>query len=294
VKIVWILIAGLVATAVALQWWRHSDLRALDGVWRSLVSQVNTKPPTFDPSLVANLPEPARRFFTATIEPGTPIRTVAEISMHGELSLGSKEDPAYLPMQACQLLAPPFGFYWHVNAGRGFMSFMGSDGSFANNSWTRFWLAGLIPVARMGNNPDHAKSSFGRFMADSIFWVPAALLPSAAVTWSAIDTNTARVTVERNALSQAFDLTVDEAGRPTKIRFERWSDANVSKTYRRQPFGGYFYDFQNFDGYWLPTTIVAGNHFETDEYFPFFKATVDAVRFIDNPDSERQCRPSKL
>lgn len=288
-KLVWIVIAGLFAIIVSLQWWRHTDARVLDGVWKSLTSQVNAQPLLFDPSMVADLPEPARRFFNAVIEPGTPIRTVAEVTMHGEFSLGTKENHSYLPMQACQLLAPPLGFYWHVTAGRWPMSFVGSDGSLGPRSWTRFWLADLVPVARMGNNPDHALSSFGRLMADSIFWVPGALLPSLNVAWTPIDNDTVRVTAEGNSMSQAFDLTVDEVGRPTKIRFERWSDANAAKTYQRQPFGGYLSDFKNFDGYWLPTTIVAGNHFETDEYFPFFKATVDTVRFIDGSRSERQC-----
>ncbi len=253
------------------------------------MSHVHTQPSMFSSDMITDLPEPAQRFFMATIESGAPIRTVAEVTMHGEFSLGTKDDHSYLPMQACQLLAPPYGFYWHVKAGQGLMSFVGSDGATEQNSWTRFWLAYLVPVARVGNNADHARSSFGRLMADSIFLVPGALLPSSTVTWTPINKGSARVTVEHNRMTQAFDLTVDKVGRPIKIRFERWSNANPSKAYQYQPFGGYLSDFQNFDGYWLPTTIVAGNHFETDKYFPFFKASVDTVRYIDSPDAERIC-----
>lgn len=209
--------------------------------------------------------------------------------MHGEISLGTKTDPSYQPMRACQLLAPPFGFFWQVAAGSGLMRFVGSDGSFRQRSWTRFWIAGLLPVARVGNNSDHARSSFGRFMADSTFWVPGALLPSPSVSWSPLGDNSVRVTIQHKNMSQAYDLTVDEAGSPIRIRFERWSDANATRTYRSQPFGGYQSDFKKFDGYWLPTTVVAGNHFETDEYFPFFKVSVDAVRFVDSSDSVRKC-----
>lgn len=288
-KSIWIILAGLIAVTLALQWWRHKDIRALDEVWESLTSHVNTQERLFNPSLVADLPAPARRFFSAAIEQGTPIGSVAEVSMHGEISLGTKENHSYLPMQACQLLAPPFGFYWHATAGRWPMSFAGSDGYLAGHSWTRFWLANLIPVARIGNNPDHALSSFGRLMADSIIWVPGAFLPSSTVAWTPIDEDTVRVSVQDNSMSQEFELTVDKAGRLVKIRFERWSDANDAKTYQQQPFGGYLSDFQNFDGYWLPTRIVAGNHFETDDYFPFFKATVDSVRFINSPRSKRHC-----
>jgi len=290
-RAIWASIACTIIAALASQWWRYSDARALLNVWQSLVSRSNQQPAIFEPALVVDLPEPARRFFDAVIEPGTPIRTVAEVTMQGEFSLGTKENHSYLPMRACQLLAPPYGFYWRVTAGEGFMQFMGSDGSVELDSWTRFWLTGLVPVARLGNSADHARSSFGRYMADSLFWVPGALLPSKSVVWSPLSSDSARVTIDYKGIRQAYDLTVGEDGRPIKIRFERWSDANATKTYQLQAFGGCLSDFKKFDGYWLPSTIVAGNHFETDEYFPFFKATVETVRFIDSPDSEPQCLP---
>jgi hypothetical protein len=60
----------------------------------------------------------------------------------------------------------------------------------------------------------------------------------------------------------------------------RWSDANASKTYRIQPFGGYVSDFREFQGYTLPTKIEGGNFIGTEEYFPFYKAAIDDIRFI--------------
>ena len=57
-------------------------------------------PGSYDPAMVAGLPEPARRFFNFAIEPGTPIKTVVEITMVGELSLGTKQEPNYFPIQA--------------------------------------------------------------------------------------------------------------------------------------------------------------------------------------------------
>ncbi len=40
-------------------------------------------------------------------------------------------------------------------AGRGLMTLSGSD----SECWTRFWLMRLLPVARMGGNPDHTRSA---------------------------------------------------------------------------------------------------------------------------------------
>src|SRR6056297_3336784 len=38
--------------------------------------------------------------------------------------------------------------------------------------------------------------------------------------------------------------------------------------------GGYLSAFRKFAGYRLPSHVEAGNHFGTDEYFPFFVADV--------------------
>ena len=50
-------------------------------------------PEPFDPQVVADLPEPARRYFSYKIRPGTPILPVAETKMRGQFSLGTKEEP---------------------------------------------------------------------------------------------------------------------------------------------------------------------------------------------------------
>lgn len=60
---------------------------------------------------------------------------------------------------------------------------------------------------------------------------------------------------------------------------QRWSNANPEKQHRLQPFGGYLSEFRTFDGFRLPTHVEAGNHFETDQYFPFFVADVTSVEF---------------
>jgi len=81
---------------------------------RALGAHAEIDPPRIDLDALSKLPDPARRFLLAAIRPGTPLRTVAEITMHGKLSLGTKEAPGYRPMRACQMLAAPHGFIWQV------------------------------------------------------------------------------------------------------------------------------------------------------------------------------------
>lgn len=233
-------------------------------------------PIAFSSDMVAGLPEPARRYFTYTITEGTVLYTVAEIDMTGQFGMGDKQSPEYLDMHAKQVLAAPVGFIWQMSAQRGAMHLSGSDSA----RWTRFWIAGLAPVARLGGNRDHRRAAFGRYIAEALFWTPAALLPGAAsVKWEPLALNAARVTVEHDGMTQTAEVTVAEDGQPLQVAFPRWSDANSEHVYRVQPFGGYLHRFENVQGFRLPTYVEAGNFFGTDDYFPFFKAKVTSIRF---------------
>lgn len=266
--IVVVVLAGLAA-------WRQFDRRADAAEMARLLALQPADPPRFTASMVADLPEPARRFFTFAIAEGTPLHTVARIEMEGRFALGDKAAPNYVPMRATQVLAAPEGFVWTMAGASGAMRVSGSD----TGDWTRFWLAGLVPVARAGGTGDHARSAFGRYVAEAIFWTPAALLPGPDVTWAPVSENVARVTMRRGTLEQAVDLTVGADGRPLEVVFQRWTNANADKVFRTQPFGGVLSEHRAFGGFRLPAHVEAGNHFGTSDYFPFFIADVTGLAF---------------
>lgn len=281
-KIILAVLALLVITLlVAASVWRRLDHNA-DAAERSrLIALQPAAPVRFDPAKLEGLPEAARRYFMFSIAPGTPLQTVAEVSMTGQFSLGDKGSPNYLDMAAQQTLAAPYGFVWKMSASSGAMRISGSD----SGSWTRFWIFGVVPVARMGGDSDHKRSAFGRYVAEAVFWTPAALLPGPGIEWQSVNENTARVIITHEELRQEVELIVDEAGRPTIVQYPRWSDANPDKIHRLQPFGGYLSEYRAFSGFILPTHIEAGNNFGTDEYFPFFVADVSNVEF-PRPEQE--------
>lgn len=276
-SVFWVIIILVLAVAWALVLLRMKDLRADRSEWRRLQSFQPHSPIVFRPEMVAELPEPARRYFAFTIQPGTPILSVAEIDMRGHFSLGTKDSHKYQPMEARQILAPPHGFVWAMRT-RGGMPVSGSD----SGRWTRFRILGLVPVARLGGDPDHTRSAFGRYIGEAVIWAPAALLPGPGIVWEDVDDNTACVTVKYGTLVQAVDVTVNEHGRPVEVSFQRWSNANPDKAHRLQPFGALMSDFRDVGGYRLPFRVEAGNLFGTDDYFPFFLADVTAIRFPEH------------
>lgn len=258
--------------------WRLADARMDRRVWHELAESAKSSPDVFDKAQIEQLPEPARRYFQYTIQPGASLYTVAELEMGGELGLGNKENPKFTSMRARQILAPPHGLVWRLKAS----AVSGSDGATSYTSWTRFWLFGFVPLVRAGEDADHQRSAFGRVVAEGMFWTPAAFLPGKYVRWDKVDTDTARALVRFGGFEQAVDITVAANGQPTQVAIQRWSNANVEKKYRLQSFGGYLSDFREFTGYRLPTRVEGGNLFGTEDYFPFFKANVTSVKFISS------------
>ncbi len=273
VVIVLVAVAGLTARRLA-------DQRLATRTWTRLARQKPVLEGVYDPKMVEGLPEPARRYFQFVIQPGARLASVALLTMEGELALGDRRNPKRLPMTATQVLACPQGLVWQLRAGEGAMRIGGSDGMGEHGSWTRFWLGGLVPVARVGPDPDHLRAAFGRVVIEAAIWTPAALLPQSGVRWDAVDADTARAHVTHRGMTQAVDIHVDEDGQPQWVRIQRWTNANPQKVYQLQAFGGFLSDFREVHGYRLPYAAEAGNFFMTDQYFPFFQVRLHALRLM--------------
>lgn len=277
----WVLgIVGVLVVAVAaLGVWRLADVRAERAVIAALHASQPAIPLLFEEAMVEGLPEPAQRYFRFAIAPGTLLYTVADIVMEGRLSLGTADQPNWMEMTATQVLGAPDGFIWLPKASARGLAMSGSDAALRGTSWTRFWLAGLLPVARAGGNADHARSAFGRYVGEAVFWTPAALLPREGVRWEPLGPDSAQVTLSAFGMEQSVELHVDDRGALTHIVFPRWSDANPQRQFRIQPFGGDLSEYRTFEGFTLPTVVHAGNLYGTPDYFAFYQVRVTSVTF---------------
>jgi hypothetical protein len=271
---------GLAAGAVAItQGMRHSDRRDEERVWSALAGRADLSPERFQPAMVEGLPDPARRYFLRAIASGTPLRTVAVITMGGRFGLGTRDEHQFHPMQARQILAPPYGLLWVARFGAGMSQMDGSDSLLDGEAWTRFWVGRLLPVARGGGSGDLARSAVGRLIGEGL-WAPASLLPGRGVRWEAVDADTARAFMRVNGEDHAFDLKVAPDGTPLEVSLRRWSNVNPEKVFRWQRFGASFEEVGTFEGFTIPTRVKGGNHYGTAEYFPFFQAKVGLVEFL--------------
>jgi len=280
-KIILLGLFTLLLVGAALGLWVHSrDQAQMRGVWAALENAREPDPPRYDPVMVADLPEVAQRYFARAIEPGTPLHRTVRLEMEGSFIMNGNE----MPMTARQILAPPDrGFVWQAEVGSGLMRFAGSDGYHApgvgaRDSWTKFWLHGLIPLARIGGSEDHARAAATRVMLESV-WAPASLLPQFGAEWEQTGPDTAEIRFDTTRGIEPMQITLDVAGNLIEVQALRWTDANPERVYRLQPFGGRMLEMGRHGGFLIPTRVELGNMYGTPDYAPFFLATITEAEF---------------
>lgn len=279
-KITLLALAGLLIAAVALGLWVNSRDRAQAArVWAALEGAREADPLRYDPAMVADLPEVAQRYFARAIDPGTPLHRIVRLEMAGSFIMNGNA----MPMHARQILAPPAqGFVWQADVGAGLMRFGGSDGyhkaSGAEESWTKFWLRGLIPLARIGGTSDHASAAATRVMLEAV-WAPATLLPYFGAEWVQTGPDSAEIRFADTQGIEPMQITLDSIGNPIEVWALRWTDANPERVHRLQPFGGRMLEMARHQGFLVPSRVELGNMYGTPDYAPFFLATITRAEF---------------
>ena len=226
----------------------------------------------FDPEIVKDLPDPARRFLLRAIAPGTLLADAVELEMHGTLRLAPDRDPA--PFVAEQFLAPPERFVWRARTTGGLLRIRGFDRYEEGEGEMRWRLFGLIPVVR-ADGPDVTRSAAGRLAMEAIL-VPSTLLPGRGATWEPVDGARARYRMTVGDETVETTLDVDGEGRPVRAEALRWSE-RAGPGY--EPFVVELAGALSGGGYTIPSRIEAGWSLGEADEFRFFRSTLDQARF---------------
>ena len=232
-----------------------------------------------DPEMVAALPEIAQRYFRHAIAPGTPLYSGVELEMEGKFLLGDKNKAQIYAMTAREALRAPDQFAWLPRMRSGAMTITGSDALIGGEAWTRFQLLKLVPVVDERTSPDLVRSAQFRAAVETALWIPPSLLPANGVEWAQVGEDRARVTLRRVSPAIELFITLDKTGRVVDVVGQRWSNANSDKRFRLQPFGGTMLAERTFQGLTVPSQVSVGNHYGTDDYHPFFQATLTSARY---------------
>jgi hypothetical protein len=222
----------------------------------------------FSRSLISDLDEPARRFFTHAIRDGATLGAGVGLRMTGRIKVGT-----WLPFSA-QMTVDGRSFAWRARVGWGPFTPLRVLDSYAdgagNTEGRLLGRLGLFHAADLNTT----RSSATRAALESVVFAPLSVLPSRGVAWRA-ETN--------DVIVAGFDLSpehpevrvrIDEHGAIRTVIALRWGNAG-EQTFQYIPFGGEVHAERRFGDLLLPSSLTVGWWFDTPRYAPFFKADID-------------------
>ncbi len=220
----------------------------------------------FDPAELETLPEPVRRYFNASIEPGAALPTAVTLRMRGHIKL-----KRWLPFRADQVLTPHTGFVWRARAA-GVIS--GYDVYIDGQGAMKWKLLGLATVMH-ADGPDISKAAAGRCGGEGV-WLPSALLPRFGVRWSAPADDHIVSAFSVGTMPIELHCRIDSNGRVVSVMFDRWGDPDRTGTFDWHPFGGDITDHHVFDGLTVPSAGRWGWFYGTDRWHDgeFFRCRI--------------------
>lgn len=235
--------------------------------WERL-STPTPDPAPFDPTTVANLPEPARRYLMHAIATGTPLWRSVQVAMVGRIRING-----WCRFTADQVVAPGQGYIWAAVARMFGVPVVGYDRLSAGSAEMRWRLLDLVPLVD-ADGPDVARSAAGR-LASEIVLVPTAF---ASATWTAAGTDTAVATCGVGPEEQRVELHLAADGRLLDLIMLRWGNPD-GRPFGRYPFGVTVDAERSQDGVTTPAAVRAGWWRGTDsqDAGEFFRAEITRV-----------------
>lgn len=243
------------------------------GIWERLARPAPAAA-AFNPSMAADLPEPARRWLTRAITPGTPLHRAVVLEMKGHIRLGR-----WLPFRAVQVQDPPYGYVWAARTGLGPLSIGGYDRYAYSAGEMRWRLLGRVPLINAAG-ADVDRSAAGRVALDALFVPPAWLDP--AITWhTGRDENTAVAEWRVGHHLLRPEITVGPDGRVVAATMARWAKPKGQR-WGEYPCGGTLDDEVDFGGIKIPTRMCVGYFFGTDRWAEgeFLRAQITNATFL--------------
>lgn len=239
---------------------------SLEELWES--TPIGNK--IFQPELIVNLPEPARRYLEQAIAPGTTLASAVRLWMHGEIKLGEK----WHPFRGEEVICWNRGMIWRATTWMQGLPIWGADRIVDGAGDMQWKILGLFPVMQ-ASGPDITHSAAGRVQGESA-WLPSVLCDP-GIAWAELSSS--EVQANFITLGEPAKLTfqVSEQGMLEQVKVDRWGNPEGGE-FHYVDFGVIVEESSGFDGYIIPTCIRAGWFLGSDKFESegeFFRCTID-------------------
>lgn len=226
----------------------------------------------FDPTSLAALPEPVRRYLGKAILPGAPLSPAWVLQMKGRIKVG-----IWLPFAARQELDGS-SFVWRARVPSGKVALLEVTDSFADGEGG---MAGRIAGRQVfaDTGEDACRSAATRAVMESTM-VPATLLPSTGVEWTSVSENEIRFRRPELPLAEEVTIRISPDGSPSEVEAPRWLKEK-DEPGALVPFRCRLEGFIEREGQVVPDGLTAG--WVKGSFEPFFEARITAVEGLSVP-----------
>jgi len=259
-RVIITVLLGLVAVAlvlVLLGYTRHR--RATNDLIDEIAHASEHENARVDFANLIDLPDPVEKYFRLVLADGQPRIRLARFTQRGALRIREQSNK-WSRFSASQVVsAGPPGFVWDARVSVAPLLHVGVRDSYvAGISAGVVSLLSALTVASESDRSELNSGALHRYLAEGV-WYPTALLPSAGVEWSAIDSTRALATLTDSDVSVSLEFRFNEVGEVTGIyAVERWG--RFGDTYELVPWEGRFANYTRRHGVLVPTTGEVGWH----------------------------------
>jgi hypothetical protein len=220
-------------------------------------------------ALVAELPQPVRRYLQHALPNGFQVTGGVRLRMTGKIRVGF-----WLPFTAMQE-CDGRSFVWRARVGLGLLAPLEVVDRYANGAGSVTGrLLGRYELFRQADEHVH-RSAAGRAALEAVL-APASLLPGRGVSWRAEDDEHIIASSDLQPEHIDVHMQIDGQGALRAVSAQRWG--NIGKhSHGYLTFGGDMGAEQRFGDLVIPSHLAVGWRYGGENYKPFFKAHIQAL-----------------
>jgi len=276
-RLVLIAVAVVVAAAaivVPLQASRWT--RDVEAATASLGATAPASLPPVSLAALDGLPAPVQRYLRLALHDGQPRVTTVRLEQSGRLRTGVESDQ-WMPFTAVETIAPEArGFVWDARLRLAPLLHAGIRDIYVDGVGDgRIALLSAITMSADRGSRDLNSGELYRLLAEAP-WNPTLLLPSADITWKAIDDRRAAATLTHEGETVTIEFRFNDAGEVTTV-YAAERPRSYSTTYVATPWEGRFTRYVTVDGMRVPSSGEVGWWVE-GRWQPVWQGTVE--RFV--------------
>lgn len=215
-----------------------------------------------DSQELTDLPPPVARYLRLVLRSRKHIEEV-RIRQTGTL----RTDPnveRWMPFHAEHIVVPAAtGFVWNARVNVApFVHVRVRDALVEGKGSGQVSLLSAFTMSGAAGGVEMNSGSLHRYLAEAV-WYPTALLPSAALKWTAIDAGRALATLTSHGVSVSLEFRFADTGEVAGIFTpSRWG--TFEGGYRQVPWEGHFRDYRERSGFLVPSEGDVGWYIENE------------------------------